>query len=159
MHIWREYALPTGSSVVPVCPGSLSLLIFFVMNILGGTDESPFLYPQATERGIFPSLGQSLSPLVTFCQSRWERFVAFLRYWSGGCGSGVASCCLVHLMEGAWQKTQNSQSPWPCWLSLWKVESAASLNFPLEVTKKSSGWCEVRFGHSASQSYIQIHGV
>lgn len=62
-EVWAEW-----SSFVPVCPGSLSRLMFWVLNTVGGADPSPLLSPRATGPGMCPSLSQSVPSLVTVCQ-------------------------------------------------------------------------------------------
>lgn len=66
-EVWAEW-----SSFVPVCPGSLSRLMFWVLNTVGGADPSPLLSPRATGPGMCPSLSQSVPSLVTVYQSRWK---------------------------------------------------------------------------------------
>lgn len=106
----REYELQWSSG--PVFSESLSLFIFSMVSTLGGTDPSSYLYPQATGIGICPSVGQSVSSLVTFCQSRKVgKDCCFPQMLIQGSGSGVASCHLIHLLEG--DLTENSEQPEP----------------------------------------------
>lgn len=108
--------------------------------------------PQTIGIGICPSLDQSVSFLVTFCQSRWRKTTASHRCSSREWGSGAASCPLTHLMEGS--LTENSEQPEPLAPLIEHPEFSIScvLNFPLKKTSKGSGEDELRFGHHASQS-------
>lgn len=131
--------------VVPICPGSLSCLVFLVMVTVGGTQPSHLLYPQATGLGICPSLGQSVSSLVTFCQSRQKRLLLSpgidRGMWVWGCrlpsypprGGSLTE----HSEQKALAPTCLTEPPKRISITSRMQASLASLNFLLEVTNKS----------------------
>lgn len=140
------YRKGVGTIVVICC----SLLCFLVVNTIKLTCHLSTLKPQGLA-----------------CAPHWvNQCLPWLLFATVG---GKDGCCPQELIGGCWYEAAS------CHFTTWREpdrklreplaplmeppkESGASLNFPLEVTSKSSGYYDVRFHHSRNQSYTNTTG-